>query len=79
MNIVANLFNNSDAATVKEGLSSKGYRVDYANAKPSKSEGGNGVGFNGRRQEFRSTQNLNVGIVGSENGNGEDNGTVDNR
>lgn len=57
----------------KEGLQKKGYRVDYAKAKPSP-----GIGDDGdrvKREEFRSTRTVNGGSngnsghgVGSENG-----------
>lgn len=79
----------SDAAAAKEGLLAKGYHVDYANARPATSNGGdssNGAG-GGRmkRDEFRSTRTLNGGggVGGSENGDDSreinDTESLDNR
>lgn len=80
----------SEAAAAKEGLLSKGYRVDYANAKPGTTNGNgndNGGGNSSGRakqEEFRSTQSVNGGIAvgGSENGdvNGSnEHDSMDNR
>lgn len=79
--------NCSDAAAAKDGLSKKGYHVDYAKAKPSPGiGGGDGDGGRVKREEFRSTHTLNGGgHNGSENGgdNGahviNDNESMDNR
>ena len=69
----------SDAQRAKEGLIEKGYRVDYANAKPGRNDNSSEDTGRPKRNEFRSRQNLAEN--GSENGYEADSSSapVDNR